>query len=216
VRAETAQRHLVGERGELQGEGEIGVDAATLAEWCAASGRACGMLVGMRSLSLRRPAAGLVAVVLGVALVATACDDADSDPSSASSSSSRPDRTTTTTTAPGSSSTTTPVVTAPPGTPAPVNSCGVQAEFIVEAAEGSEEPALAAARDQYTAANCRLSQSEQIWAVVDLVPTAGSTFVATIALMERIGATWIVRQLGSLESCDAPERARAELNLTCS
>lgn len=172
------------------------------------------MLVGMRCFLSRRPAAGLLAVVIGAALVVTACDDGDSDPSSASG---RPDRTTTTV-APGSSSTaaTTPTSTVAPGTLASPDSCGIQAEVIAEAAEGSDDPSLAPSRDRYTVANCRLSQSEQIWAVVDLVPAAGAAFTPTTALMERIGATWFVRQLGSLETCDAPERVRVELGLACS
>jgi hypothetical protein len=70
-------------------------------------------------------------------------------------------------------------------------------------------------KDEFSVQRCRLSQSELIWAVVELVPEPGSTFAPTTALMERIGATWIVRQTGSLESCDAPERARIELGLTC-
>ena len=39
---------------------------------------------------------------------------------------------------------------------------------------------------------------------------------AAAPLMERIGATWTVRQLGIAGvNCDAPERARVELGLEC-
>jgi hypothetical protein len=177
------------------------------------------MLDGMRSSSRRRPAPRFAAAMLAGALVlvAAGCDDG-SDSSSRSRDRDR-DRTTTTTAAPSTSSSTGPTTTSstvPPLTPAPANSCGQQAEFIVQAAEESDDPALAGATGQFTAGNCRLSQSELIWAVVDLTPKPGSSFAATTALMERIGATWIVRQIGSLETCDAPERARAELGLACS
>jgi hypothetical protein len=173
------------------------------------------MLDGMRSPFRRRPASGLALAVVTLALVAAACDDGSE---SSSESRDRDRDRTTTTTAPTTTSSTGPTTTSstvPPLTPAPPDSCGVQAEFIVEAAENSDDPTLAGSKGQYTAGQCRLSQSELIWAVVQLEPKPGSTFAATPALMERIGSTWIVRQIGSLETCDAPERARTELGLTC-
>jgi hypothetical protein len=170
------------------------------------------MLDRMASPSFRRRAAAAIALALGGALVLGACDDGGDDRNATR-------RRTTTTTVAGttsSSGATTTSSTVPPFTPAPPNSCGVMEEFIVEAVEGTDADQLAARKDEYSVQNCRMSQSELIWAIVDLVPEPGSSFAPTSALMERIGATWTVRQLGIAGvSCDVPERGRIELGLEC-
>jgi hypothetical protein len=168
------------------------------------------MLVGMPVPHSCRSAVAAVLVVLTGSLALVACDGGNGDDESS-------DRRTTTTTAATTTSSgpTTTSSTAPPLTPAPVDTCGANTEFITEAVEGSTTDDLMSRKDEFSVQRCRLSQSELIWAVVELVPEPGSTFAPTTALMERIGATWIVRQTGSLESCDAPERARVELGLTC-
>jgi hypothetical protein len=172
------------------------------------------MLDRMALPSLRRRAVAALAVTLAGTVVLAACDDGgNGDGGNAAR------RRPTTTTVPGTTSSTGPTTTSstvPPLTPAPPNSCGATEEFIVGAVEGDAADGLDTRKDQYSVQNCRLSQSELIWAIVDLVPEPGSSFAPTSALMERIGATWTVRQLGIAGvNCDAPERARVELGLEC-
>jgi hypothetical protein len=161
----------------------------------------------------RRVVAALALALVG-ALVLAACDDGGGG-----SEKDAARRRTTTSTAAGTTSSSGPTTTSstvPPLTPAPPNSCGATEEFITDAVEGDEADGLAARKDEFSVQNCRLSQSERIWAIVDLVPEPGSSFAPTSALMERIGATWTVRRLGIAGvNCDAPERARVELGLEC-
>jgi hypothetical protein len=211
--AEAAERDLVGEGHELQGEGEIGVDAGTLEHGpgvhsTTAAVRHAGP---MPARSLGRRAAATVALGLAATIVLGACDDDSGDDA-------QPDRSTrtsstTTTSQPGVTTTTSSTV--PPLTPAPVDSCGDQLEFIVAAIGDAKSTGLIEG-DGFTPQRCKLSQSELIWAVVDLVPDPGSSFTETRALMERLGGRWTVHQLGTTNlGCDAPERARVELEITC-
>jgi hypothetical protein len=170
------------------------------------------MLVHMSSPFLRRPFVAAIALGLAATVVLAACSD-DSDDESSS------DRSTTTSssgTPSSSAQSTTRTTSYPPLTPAPVDSCGDQLEFILDAVNESQDATLLAAKGQFTPQRCKLSESELIWAVVDLVPNPGSSFQETRALMERLGGRWTVHQLGTSNlGCDSPERARIELEIDC-
>jgi hypothetical protein len=170
------------------------------------------MLVRMPSPFLRRRFIALLALGLTATVVLAACsDDSDDDASSK-----RSTTTTTSGTPTSSAQSTTRTTSYPPLTPAPVDSCGDQLEFILAAINDAQDTALIAGKGQFTPQRCKLSESELIWAVVDLVPNPGSSFQETRALMERLGGRWTVRQLGTTNlGCDPPERARIELEIDC-
>ena len=163
--------------------------------------------------------AGLL--VLGLA----ACADSGSSPSPPSTSSTtrrQPNRSTTTSSTTLSSTTTsrpTTSTTAPPpsttisSAPSPSN-CGARAGAVYAAVQGGDLGPVPLI--DYAITDCRIAESNQIWAAVTLQPKPGTAAVRLTVALQRIGSIWTVAAYGpGAVSCDAPAPAPAELRLGC-
>lgn len=146
------------------------------------------------TLSRSRPWFVAAAVAVVLVLVLAACDDG-------SGTDARKPRhrasTTTSTTAPAGSTSTTlpsdPSAGATSTVPVPAGTCGGQEAAIVAAVQ-DQDPSY---KTGYQTPQCRLGTSHPTWALVRLVPSAGSASPARTVALERVGALWTVRAVGN-------------------
>jgi hypothetical protein len=220
VGAEPPEGDLVGQGDELEGEGQVGIDAGNLVRVChrlASPGAPCWG-PNPEVLVARLPLlAVLCATVLGVTL--TACD------SGGSSAAKKPHRSTTT----SSSSTTTTTTTGGPSTStetsgggatnstvAPIGTCGNQTTTIVAAIQGSSSGGLDQNAGRYTVQRCRIAASSPIWAAAQIVPNPGVQLDGATVVLQRIGALWNVQSVGTSQvGCNAPAQIIQDLGLIC-
>jgi hypothetical protein len=161
----------------------------------------------------------LAAVGVGVAVLVAPGGDSTSDQAAKDSST----NTTTTTAAPATSgpatttavpSTTTPATTTPATTTVAVpGACGSVGGAIRAAAQAGV-PGAAAGAD---VSECRLAASDASWALVQLTPTAGSSFAATTVILQGGGGSWAVVATGGTNAgCGkAPQQVIADLGQFC-
>jgi hypothetical protein len=142
-----------------------------------------------------RPWLVAVAVTVVLAVALAACDGGGSGKEAR-----KPRRSTTTTTssaAPTSTTSTTlpsdPSANATTTVPVPAGTCGAQEPAIVAAVQG-QDPSY---KTGYQAPRCKLGTANPTWALVRLVPSAGSGSPARTIALERVGALWTVRATGN-------------------
>lgn len=216
MRAKAAQGELVGQLGELEREGQVGVDGATLSRGVRAPGGPLG-----NALAMRRDL-GCLSVLAVVALAAcgsgssgkqsTKSRTSTSTSSSTSIISASSTAASSATTRPSTSSTTrgATVTTVPSG------SCGERAAAIVAAIEGSDVGGLNTQRGNFTVQRCRIAASNPIWAAADTVPNPGAPLDGAIVVLQRVGALWTVMDVGTAEvGCTAPASVQHDLSLEC-
>lgn len=123
--------------------------------------------------------------------------------------------TTTTTVA---ASTTVPTTAAPPSTTAPPTTAAIpgacgNAGGAIRAAVDAGVPGAATGAD---VTECRLAASDARWALVRLVPKAGSTFAPTTVILQG-GGSWAVVATGGVDAgCGkAPQQVIADLGQFC-
>jgi hypothetical protein len=153
----------------------------------------------------------VVAVGIGAAVAYVTRDDDSSD------STTRPTTTT------GASTTTTLTTTTTPPTTAPTTTtlasgalpdpCGAETATIRLAIDSGVEGAT----DGADIDTCRLAAVDTSWALVQLVPKAGSGFAPVSVLLQGGGGSWsIVDQGGANLGCGrAPQQVLADLGLFC-
>jgi hypothetical protein len=171
----------------------------------------------------RRTLVGVVIVLAfvgagaGIALISR--DDSSEQSAAAGSTSTAPPTTvaptttlpppeTTATTAP----TTTPPSTAPPA--GPPDACGVDGATIRSALDNGIE----GARDGAQVEECRLAAVDASWALVRLVPAAGSSFTPVAVLLQGGAGAWEIVATGdSNVGCGtAPQQVLVDLGIVCS
>ena len=226
VRAEAAQRDLVGVGGELEGEGEIGVDAATLVGWChGASDERCGMLdaIARRCPCSRSPRrrhrswssavgadARRVRRRLGQGEQPAPVDDhARASTHRRRRFAERRDR-----------RPPCPRRRRPPRRHrTTVGTCGNQTDAIVAAINGADaRRARTRAPVSSRCRRCRIAASSPIWAAAQIVPEPRRRDRPRYTVvLQRIGALWNVMDVGDVghSGCDAPSEIRSDLGLGC-
>jgi hypothetical protein len=232
VGPEARRRQRVGGVGELQGEGEVGVDDGTLpgavGGWSdVRAARREARRMDRTSAVARRALAATLGV--GLACSLAACDGSGSKtaPTSSTTRARRSHRTTTTTTtgvAPTSTTAPSPPTTVgtipsgqtgPGGTNPPATAdCGVELgrfTAVIDSGELGDVPV-----GSYDITDCRLAPSRPIWGAVAMQPRAGTSVPALTVVFERIGSIWNVHAHGpGPTGCDAPAPVPTELRLGC-
>jgi hypothetical protein len=217
VRAEAAQRDLVGEGTELEGEGEIGVDAATLARRCHGSGSPVRHAGNNPEVPVSRSRLAAILVALAATIPLVACDDGGSGPKPrAHRSTTTSSTSTTTTTGAGGSTSSSAPLTSSTQPAESIGTCGNQTDAIVAAIGASSTGGLNTRQGQYTVKLCRIAASSPIWAAAAIVPNPGVQADRATVVLQRIGALWNVEAVGtSGVGCDAPANVISDLGLSC-
>ena len=226
VRAEAPQRDLVGEGRELEGEGEIGVDAATLARGAPGvsrprrTGAACW--TGPRRSSCRRFPFAVARPRRDRRARADRVrrrwlGQGAASRIASTTTTRRPPRRRPRSPAAGSSTTTsaarygddTPAVDRDLRQPDRRRSSRPSAFGV----QGPQHPRRVSTR----CSSCRIAASSPIWAAADIVPNPGVQLDPATVVLQRIGALWNVEATGtSGAGCQtAPANVRTELGLIC-
>jgi hypothetical protein len=222
VGAEAPERQLVGQLGELQGEGEVGVDGRNLPTVHSrpARTRDAG---GVRRLLA-------TTTVLLAALALASCGGGGSNgkakrtphrtrSTSTSSSSSSTSLPSTTSSRSAATTTTQATVTTTTTQPSgPTLPCDVQGPAITTAVENSAVGGINLQKGNFTVQECALARSDPGWARARLVPNPGQSFDGALVLVHLAGGTWTVQQVGSDDiGCgpEVPPAVRADFGFRC-
>jgi len=215
MRAEPAERDLVGGIRELQGQREIlseargaireevGGDARNVAKRARPPARL--------AIMSRRVVIGIVVIALFVAAGAAFALWADDDSTDTAVS--------TTTTTVATSSTTAPVTTTAPATTAPtttappaaVDACGAEQAAITAAIDNG----VSGARDRAQVEECRLAAVDPSWAAVRLVARPGATFTAATVVVRGGGGAWAVVGTDTSACGSTPQQVLVDLGILC-
>ncbi len=103
---------------------------------------------------------------------------------------------------------------APPGDP---GTCGNQTDAIVAATKATDAQGLNARAGEFSVQACHVAASSPIWAAAQVVGNPGVVIPRYTVVLQRIGSLWNVMDVGESghSGCDAPSEIRADLGLGC-